>query len=243
VGRRMSGANKPRSLEDAIRAGHRTRLRGAGRVALGVVMALVAGSCLGCTPRAEPGNVLLISVDTLRADHVGAYGYQRATTPNLDRIFAAGVVYENAYSTASYTPPSVASMLTGLLPTAHGVFHFYQLIDEDIAQVCDLLPEIYQSAAVVSNSILTREAFGAGDCFDAFDDYVDEIEGTGRKVWERGARRTTDAAIRWLTVERDPDRKTFLWVHYIDPHGREAELAWCNETLEHLRQLAAEGKR
>lgn len=198
-------------------------------------LALLAGA-LACggesaTP-AGGGDVLLVTVDTLRADHMGIYGYARGTTPNLDRWFASGLVYERAYSTEANTPPSVVSFLSGLLPQAHGVRLFYQLLPEQTRLIPELLPERYQSAGFVSNMVLTDEALGIASRFDHFDDHVDQRE-PYRKVYERNARRTTDAALLWLADGRDRARPLFLWVHYIDPHGPYRPPAEWRERFEH----------
>jgi arylsulfatase A-like enzyme len=110
-------------------------------------------------------------------------------------------------------------MLSGLRPQDHGVRRFLDLYDGRSPLVCDLLPESFQSAAFVSNAMLTDEALGIASCFDAYDDYVDEREGPVRKMYERSARRTTDAALAWLRTEQDAEKRLLLWVHYIDPHG------------------------
>ncbi|MEZ4744470.1 MAG: sulfatase-like hydrolase/transferase [Calditrichia bacterium] len=72
-------------------------------------------------------NILLVSIDTLRADHVSSYGYHRKTTPNLDRFAEEGARFNNAYSTAVWTPPAHASMLTGLYPSAHKTVDYKSL--------------------------------------------------------------------------------------------------------------------
>lgn len=161
---------------------------------------------------------MLLSVDTLRPDHLGLYGYERDTSPELDRFFGSGRVYERAYSTSASTAPSVVSLLTGRLPQEHRVRLLYQLVPDEVALLTDHLPDRYQTAAFVSNIVLTDEALGVADRFDHYDDFVDEQE-SFRPVWERRAERTTDAALEWLRDERDPARPLFLWVHYIDPHG------------------------
>ncbi len=190
-------------------------LRGSLRSALSGLLLLC--SCAS-GPADEQGDVVLITIDTLRPDHLGLYGYPRRTSPNLDRWFADGAIFERAYSTDANTPPSVVSILTGLLPQDHRVRIFYQLLPDGIALIPDLLPPAYQSAAFVSNLVLTDEAMGLARHFDHFDDFVDERE-SKRLVFERSARRTTDAVLRWIREERDPARPLFLWVHYIDPHG------------------------
>ncbi len=167
----------------------------------------------------NPPSILLISVDTLRADHLSIYGYPRATTPFIDRYFADATVYLRAFSSEASTSPSVVSMLSGLYPARHRVRLFYQRIPAEIHILPDYLSAAgYQTAAVVSNVVLTREAIGLSTRFDTYDDFVDERE---RKldVYERRASRTSDAAIEWLRETRDPTRPHLLWVHYIDPHG------------------------
>jgi arylsulfatase len=140
------------------------------------------------------------------------------TTPEIDRWFADALDYRRAYATESSTAPSVVSLLSGLLPQEHGVRLFFQLVPDEVRLLPDLLPERYASAAFVSNVVLTDEALGIASRFDHYDDYVDERE-SARRVFERNAARTTDAALAWLDARDDPGRPVFLWVHYIDPHG------------------------
>jgi len=171
-------------------------------------------------PPADGPNILFICVDTLRADHVGLYGYHRDTTPRIDAFFGQGRVYERAYSASPSTGPSVVSMLTGLYPHRHGVRVLCQRIPANAITFVDHLRRAgYQTAAVISNAVLADTASGIGDRFDHYDDTVDEQEPFREAMFERSAARTTDAAIRWLTNARHPSRPHFLWVHYIDPHG------------------------
>jgi arylsulfatase A-like enzyme len=165
-------------------------------------------------------NVLLITVDTLRADHLGLYGYHRPTSPNIDRWFSDTWIFDRAYAPEASTPPSIVSILTGKLPQNHRVRLFYQLLPDEVRTLSGHFRRGggYQSAAVVSNMVLTNEAVGLGDRFDYYDDYVDERE-SKRPVWARTARRTTDAALVWLEEHRSKEDPHFLWVHYIDPHG------------------------
>jgi arylsulfatase A-like enzyme len=80
--------------------------------------ALITGAC---SEPAPPRSILLISLDTLRPDHLGAYGYERATSPRLDTLASQGVLFENAVSPAPWTLPSHASLFTGLYPSHHGM--------------------------------------------------------------------------------------------------------------------------
>lgn len=227
VGRAKDGTpfrySEPRQVIDSgfVITGERPLLVSSLMHVLAIALAWLVLGSVGCSEPAasRPGNVLLITLDTLRADRVGAYGSARKTTPNLDRFFENGRIFLNGYATSSYTPPSVVSILTGRLPQDHGVRLFLELYDERVPLVCDLLPDTWQTAAFVSNAVLTNEALGVASCFDLYDDYVDEREGPIRKLYERSARRTTDAALTWLRKARDTDRRTLLWVHYIDPHG------------------------
>lgn len=173
---------------------------------------------LACGDGASVPDLVLVSVDTLRPDHLGIYGYDRDTTPNLDGFFASGRVYTRAYSTSASTAPSVVSLLTGRLPQEHRVRVLYQLVPDEVKLLTDRLPEHYQTAAFVSSIVLTEEAIGMSRRFDHYDDFVDEQE-SSREIWERNAARTTDAALAWLRDVRDPERPVFLWVHYIDPHA------------------------
>jgi len=164
-------------------------------------------------------NVVLISIDTLRPDHLGLYGYERNTSPNIGRVFSEGTVFDRAYSAESSTGPSVVSFLTGLLPQHHRVRLLYQKIPDDIVTVADLLGEAgYQTCGVVSNMVLCREAIGLDVRFDFYDDYVTDRE-LNRDVYERKAAPTTDTVIGWLVAKRNPDRPFFVWAHYMDPHG------------------------
>jgi len=176
---------------------------------------------LACGPGASSqrgADVLLITIDTLRADRLGLLGYGRPTTPAIDRFFADGRIYLRAYSSAASTSPSVASILTGLLPHEHRVRLLFQLVPDDVRLVTDYLPPDYLKAAFVSNVVLTDEATGIAGRFDHYDDFLDERE-SSRAVYERSARRNTDAALRWLEKGGAGARPLFLWIHYIDPHG------------------------
>ncbi|MBW2416934.1 MAG: sulfatase [Deltaproteobacteria bacterium] len=204
-------------------AGTMPAMGGLRHGALAIALGVLSFGAFGCAEDeagpAGSGHILLVTVDTLRADHMGLYGYARATTPQIDRFFGErGRLFLRAYATSAYTSPSVVSVLTGLLPQDHRVRLFLQLLGDEIPLLSEMLPAPYESAAFVSNSVLTDEAMGIGHRFDHYDDFVGERE-ANRAAFERTARRTTDAVLRWLRDERDPDRPLFLWVHYIDPHG------------------------
>ena len=180
--------------------------------------ALVAAALAGCGAPPAPPAVLLVSIDTLRPDHLGIYGYDRDTSPQIDRFFEDAAIYDRAMAVGPRTPPSVASMLTGRYPAGHRVRLFYQKLPNRIATIPDLLPAGYQTAGFVGNAVVSDEAMGLASRFDVFEDEVDRPALYTTNV-ERSAEPLTDAAIAWLRERRDPERPFFLWVHYMDPHS------------------------
>ncbi len=199
------------------------------------VSALVVAGLVSCSrseapPAAVPPpapkrpHVVLIVVDTLRADRVGLYGHGRPTTPAIDRFFGGGLVFEAAHTPISFTAPAVMSLLTGLRPPSHGVRMIVQHLPAERPTLPDHLRRAgYHAAAVVSNMVLTDEFTGLGRRFDYYDDFVDrDVAWPGKKRhdnWERNAAGTTDAALEWLGKARALDQPHFLWLHYMDPHG------------------------
>jgi arylsulfatase A-like enzyme len=131
----------------------------------GVLIATVLG--LGCGAR-HPRNLLLISLDTLRADHLGCYGYVRPTSPFLDRLATQGVLFENAYATAPWTLPSHASLFTGLYPSQHGVMNEDTAMPEDVLTLAEALSQRgFATRAVVSGHFVGPR-YGLGQGFDRY---------------------------------------------------------------------------
>ena len=164
-------------------------------------------------------NILFITIDALRADHLGIYGYKRDTSPNIDKFFRNGIIYENAYSTEANTTPSVVSFLTGLHPQDTGIRLLYQKVPKKTMLISDYLSEEgYQTAGIVSNVVLCREATKLNLHFDFYDDFVDQKE-PYRDIYERNAKDTTNAGIYWVEKDYKAGKPYFLWLHYQDPHG------------------------
>jgi len=171
----------------------------------------------GCSKKASPDrpNVILITVDTLRPDHLGCYGYSRDTSPNIDMLARDAMLFENCYSHAPNTWASITSLLSGFLPHETGV-----LLDRPVLPSLIMLQEIlkqagYTTIAVVSNYVL-RRGRGYEQGFDEYDATMSRKERT-RHVSERVANDTTEKAIDFL--KRYRRHRMFLWVHYQDPHG------------------------
>ena len=169
-------------------------------------------------------NLLVITVDTTRADRLGCYGHAAAQTPTMDRLAAEGVRFDNAYTVAPMTLPSHASLLTGRVPQATGLRINSAgpgggMLSPDIPTVATLLKKQgYQTAAFVSAMVLA-EHFGLNNGFDVYDDKIVHAEHKGESDdphLERPANKTCDAALAWLAQPRDG--AYFLWVHLFDPH-------------------------
>ena len=166
-------------------------------------------------------SIILITVDTLRADRLGCYGYDRDTSPNIDRFAKDGMMFEHCFSHAPETRMSVASLITGFYPHETKITKV-DYIPRSITTLAEILEDDgYQTAAVVSNYMLrSKQGVEKGECFEQgfaiYDDTMEQKE-TGRDFPERIAVHTTDAAIKLL--ERYAGERLFLWVHYQDPHG------------------------
>lgn len=181
----------------------------------GLASSLWLGGCGRMKPQRMP-NILLITVDTLRADHLSCYGYNRNTSPNIDLFARDAMQFNNCLSHAPNTWTSIVSMLSGFLPHETKVIETARLVNG-----LTTLPEIlykhgYKTIAVVSNYLLRRQ-MGYDQGFTIYDDKMDEVELNRGNVTERTASLTTDRAIE-LIKENYKDQ-LFMWIHYQDPHG------------------------
>lgn len=169
------------------------------------------------TPRR---NVLLVSIDTLRADHVGCYGYATAATPTLDALAARGLRFEQATTVAPLTLPAHSSLMTGTFPAHHGVRDnggFYLREDETtLAEV--LKANGYSTGGFVSAFVLDSR-FGIHQGFARyFDDFdLDKHAGQGMDAVQRRGDETVAKALEWLSADRD--KPFFAWIHLYDPHA------------------------
>jgi arylsulfatase A-like enzyme/Tfp pilus assembly protein PilF len=183
-----------------------------------VLLALaVAAACGGARPRGGQ-NVLIVTIDTLRADRLGAYGNSRARTPNLDRLASEGTLFEEAVAQVPVTLPSHASLFTGLVPPTHGVRdNTYFRLDSEARTLAEILKERgYETAAFVSAFVLDS-SFGLDQGFDLYDDALPEAGERVGTIAERRGELVTSAFTSWL--ERRPsERPFFAWIHYFDPH-------------------------
>ncbi len=160
-------------------------------------------------------SLLLVTIDTIRADRVGAYGYAEARTPNLDALARAGVRFDNALSPVPLTVPSHATMLTGLVPRHHGVRDNSFKLVENVSTLAESFQRAgYDTAAFVSAAVLDRRT-GLDRGFRIYDDTVRVGDRRAFNYEERAASQTNEAVFARLGELKPP---FFLWVHYFDPH-------------------------
>jgi len=163
----------------------------------------------------EYTNVIMISLDILRPDHLGAYGYQRDTSPNIDRLAKQSVLFENAIAHSYLTPVAHMSVITGQYPRSHGMLSF-EVTRDDVSQ--RTLPEIlkiygYQTAAVMSSpEFFMRYDTESGKIVNPKDIFSHAFDYYGRTVPDKSGsvRVNPTGALEWLTANKD--KKFFLWI-------------------------------
>ncbi len=160
--------------------------------------------------------MLLISVDTLRADHLGCYGAERAHTTHMDTVAARGVRFLHAISPAPLTLPAHATLLTGLDPPRHGVRHNgVHRLPDGVTTLAQRLRQAGFATAAFVGALVLDARFGLDRGFEVYDDAMGERRSGLVGYAERRADRVTEAALGW--IETAPSR-FLLWVHYYDPH-------------------------
>ena len=167
--------------------------------------------------RGKAFNVVLITIDTLRADHLSCYGYDRNTSPNIDSIAEKGSIFKNVLAPSSWTAPAVVSLLTSVYPINHGVnhgigyrknetLHIQEVFSSELVTLAEILKEHgYTTFGAVSNLHLS-EQFGFARGFDYF-----------KCLSFRAAPLVNKTVYSWENKIKHSD-KFFLWVHYFDPH-------------------------
>lgn len=208
---------------------------------------------LSCQPTSEIKNrpsLVLITVDTTRLDHIGAYGKPNAGTENIDSIAKQGIRFDQAYSTVPLTTPAHASILTGLYPPKHGIRNNGDALlpKEALTLAEELKKHNYDTAASVSAFVTTR----IWQLDQGFDSYFDVL-GSDQQRWsqERSATSVADDLISWLKeAHEDP---FFVWAHFYDPHhphsapeeylsqyktAYEAEIAYMDDQIGRLKDAA-----
>ena len=165
-------------------------------------------------------DVFIYLIDALRADHLGCYGYDRNTSPNIDGFASDSVVFENAYTTATWTRPAVASLLTGLYPSSHGVLTALDRLGDWVVLLPEALAESGYRSYCVANNPHIGEAWGFNQGYDRF------------------ARETLQSA-SWVNAHladflagEKPDQPVFVYVHTLEPHGPYAPTAGARRSFD-----------
>ena len=235
----------------------------AARVRWRLAAAAVAVTAVGVVAgvlvlRSARPNVLLITIDTLRADRLSCYGYAGGRTPSIDRLAAEGLRFRNAFCDVTWTTPSMSSVMTGSYATRHGLRSTYQQLDPANTTLAEVLKAHgYRTAAIIGSYPLDH-VFGLDQGFDSYDDRFSAPAVVGGKAAAdrlpsrfcpdideqrlfqylkaqadayRPDNEVSDAAIAWLAENRH--EPFFLWVHYFGPHElSDMRLGW-KEQDEH----------
>lgn len=167
---------------------------------------------------ARPQGVVLITIDTLRADHLHSFGYKLRTSPNLDRLAADGVRFVHCYTPIPLTLPSHTAMMTGTLPPRNGVEDYTSIFQRhDLPTLAELFRHAgYATAAIVAAPVLDHR-FGLSRGFDLYDDRIQPVEAADFDVVaKRPANIVVTRALEWL--RHHEAAKFFLWIHLYDPH-------------------------
>ena len=211
------------------------------RPALGAALAILAIATLAACSKPVADNLLFITMDTTRADHLSLYGYDHPTSPELERIARRGTVFESAHSHVASTLPAHSSMMTGQLPPTHGVrCNGVLRLPETATTLAERLRAAGFSTAAVVGAFPLERRFGLAQGFQVYDDDFASSELTARRRgasmdkqgrwlghdypdFERSGFEVTERAIEWL-AQRGPgkeqdNKRWFLFAHYFDAHS------------------------
>lgn len=188
---------------------------------------LVLGSW-SCAPKPPPPaptkpkltgpNVLVISIDTLRADRLGCYGYPRPTSPQIDALAAESIVFEAAQSASSWTLPSMSTLMSGMSPSTHQCTQLSSRLDPSQITLAEMLRDQGYDTAIVASHVFLTTSYGLQQGYTHVDTSVvqDEQDITSHEVAERGMRWIEQQAAAAVHADRPP---WLLWLHFFDPHA------------------------
>lgn len=186
-------------------------------VLLLVVLAFRLTTWIGVRLNSHEGfNVVIIGVDTLRADHTGCYGYRRATSPAIDLIADEGLLFERAFATTSWTLPSFHSIMTSLYPSSHGVVGPNRRLDRSPVTIAEILKDNgYRTAGFISGPFL-KAIYGFAQGFDVYEESVSSAShiACDADITSPGL---NEQVLRWL--RKNSEDRFFLFIHYWDPHN------------------------
>jgi len=162
------------------------------------------------TSKPKP-NIVIILIDTLRNDHLGAYGYKKNTSPSIDKMAREGVLFNNCFAQSPSTKASIASIFTSKYPSQHNVILNRDALDESFVTIAEALKDKgYKTAGFVTNNNRINSHFNYDQGFEEWSEFKNE------PINKMTAKKITDTAIPWL--EKNSEKPFFLYLHYYDPH-------------------------
>jgi arylsulfatase A-like enzyme len=167
-------------------------------------------------------SIVVITVDALRADRVGCYGYSKPTSPNIDQLLSQGLRFERAWTPEPLTGPAMCSMVTGLEPHVHAATRNGLRMRPDLNSLPKILTENgWRTAAFIGTWTLKNNLTLLGEHFETYGERLERRRWFGVLNSEATCEDVTDDALDWLSEERKkgPEKPFFLWVHYIEPHA------------------------
>ena len=191
------------------------------KVLLTTVAVLISAALFAASSqRTARPNIILVTIDTVRADHVGCYGAKGVSTPTLDSLAHDGMVFERAIAQVPLTYPSHAAIMTGLYPFQNGAQDFTsRALDARFTTIAEVLRKGGYSTGAVVSSFALDHSWGLSRGFDSYDDEFSSESYKNRELGlvERKAEESVTHALAWL--KRTPKRPFFLWLHLYDPHS------------------------
>jgi len=170
----------------------------------------------GMQAGAESANLIIVLIDAARADHFGAFGYERDTTPNADRLFARSVVFGEAYAQAPNTKASIASLFTSQFPDTHGVIGMHVAVPSDVPTLAELLNQSgFHTAAFSANPFLSSD-FGFARGFDEFYEVFREVGLVPNRLGCVPADLMVEKAVPWF--REHSKQRFFAYLHFLEPH-------------------------
>lgn len=166
----------------------------------------------------RPPDVILIVLDTTRADALSCYGNPKETTPNIDALAEDGALFLRATAASPWTAPSMASIMTGLMPSQHGMHLENLVLRSHHETIAEMLAEAGYQTAAFSNNPFISSKLGMGQGFEYFKEVWPDVTPEQLRSEDPGGRLTNRLVTEWLDSERDPERPLFLMVHYMEPH-------------------------
>jgi arylsulfatase A-like enzyme len=191
-----------------------------GAATFGAMFAAACGGAGDDAPTAAP-NVLIWMVDTLRADHLGCYGYERPTSPHFDALAEDGVLFRNAHVHSNWTQPSVASLMSGRYPLPFDE-DFTASVPDELTMAAEWFSQHGYETAGFTTTVATAAWYGFAQGFDVYEETDVLLDGSSRKNRQSAVHKAdylVETAVRWLDHRAEAEQPFFLYLHSVDPHA------------------------